>query len=120
IKMHYVLSQRTDGQFWLDNKNINSIPDELRSKLAHWQNNPLSKYDFASAFEPFVMDSYQYVLYGMGFKTEVDSSRLSAEKTKKARAMFAEVNKYRTLVQEKLPNHRELIEKLKEYKFPKV
>ncbi|RRS07095.1 tryptophan 7-halogenase [Pseudoalteromonas sp. J010] len=120
IKMHYVLSQRTDGQFWLDNKNINSIPDELRSKLAHWQNNPLSKYDFASAFEPFVMDSYQYVLYGMGFKTEVDSSRLSAEKTKKARAMFAEVNKYRTIVQENLPNHRELIEKLKEYKFPKV
>ncbi|TMP43350.1 tryptophan 7-halogenase [Pseudoalteromonas citrea] len=120
IKMHYVLSNRNDGPFWQDNKREQSIPLGLQEKLNHWRTNPLSKYDFSHAFEPFVMDSYQYVLYGMGFKTDLSRYHFSDKHLKKAEDMFSAVTKYKPIVHQKLPTHRELLNKLKEYSFPKV
>ncbi|MCF6442615.1 tryptophan 7-halogenase [Pseudoalteromonas luteoviolacea] len=120
IKMHYVLSQRTDGEFWINNKQPETIPESLKMKLQHWEANPLSRYDFDNAFEPFVLDSYQYVLYGMGFKTQVSDHYGSRDDERKAQQMFAKVETLREAVKGRLPSHRELLNKLKEYKFPRI
>ena len=66
IKMHYFLSKRNEP-FWQDNKALNSVPTALLTSLGHWQDQLLTSYDFDNVYEPFPLDSYQYVLYGMGF-----------------------------------------------------
>ena len=33
VKFHYVLSKGYDSKFWLDNKDAESIPDNLKAKL---------------------------------------------------------------------------------------
>ncbi|NRA61650.1 MAG: tryptophan 7-halogenase, partial [Psychrobium sp.] len=70
IKMHYFLSQRSEP-FWLANKELSTVPDSLLTSLAQWKYHPISKYDFSNVFEPFPQESYQYVLYGMGFDQQL-------------------------------------------------
>ncbi|MEI5617665.1 hypothetical protein WB403_52130, partial [Streptomyces brasiliscabiei] len=58
--------------------------------------------------------SYQYVLYGMGFRTEIEASALSDEARAAERAVREnrqQIEKLRT----KLPRHRDLIRKIVEY-----
>jgi hypothetical protein len=69
LKLHYVLSKRTDSQYWLDHRNIEHIPDRLQELLALWKYQPPSRYDLIQTDEIFPAASYQYVLYGMGFET---------------------------------------------------
>jgi Tryptophan halogenase len=37
LKLHYVLSGRTDSRFWIDNRTRESIPDSLRDGLEYWR-----------------------------------------------------------------------------------
>jgi hypothetical protein len=41
----------------------------LQDQLVLWRDTPPGEHDFASAHEMFPAASYQYVLYGMGFRT---------------------------------------------------
>ena len=74
LKLHYVLTQRTDSAFWRDNCRAESIPDRLREQLTLWRHQPPSRYDFYRVEEVFPSASYQYVLYGMGFRPEPQRS----------------------------------------------
>ncbi|KGK01001.1 tryptophan halogenase family protein [Thalassotalea sp. ND16A] len=67
IKMHYLLSKRSEP-FWQDNKHPDTIPATLLQSLERWQEQALTDYDFDNVYEPFPLESYQYVLYGMGFE----------------------------------------------------
>ncbi|AWL11393.1 Tryptophan 7-halogenase [Saliniradius amylolyticus] len=69
LKLHYVLSNRTDTQYWRDNKSTDSIPDTLQEKLTLWQTSCPSHYDFGYIQELFPAASYQYIYYGMGGQT---------------------------------------------------
>ena len=76
LKMHYCLSGRTEP-FWRDNRLPAGIPEELQCLLAAWRHRPPSHFDFVSDHETFPYFSYQYVLYGMGFRTDLDGSALA-------------------------------------------
>jgi tryptophan 7-halogenase len=69
--MHYMLTKRADSAFWRDNVRAESIPERLGEQLALWRHLPPSRYDFHRVEEVFPSASYQYVLYGMGFRPDV-------------------------------------------------
>lgn len=69
LKLHYVLSKRTDSAYWLDNRQEKTIPARLQQLLALWQYQEPTYNDFTEIEEIFPAASYQYILYGMGFKT---------------------------------------------------
>ncbi len=71
LKLHYVLSQRCDSKYWLDNRLENTIPERLQQLLSLWQYQEPSYNDFTEIEEIFPAASYQYILYGMGFTTQV-------------------------------------------------
>ena len=65
FKLHYVLSQRQDSEYWVDNRNPNSRPESLTEKLLLWQQQAPWHDDAPRIDELFPSASYQYVLYGM-------------------------------------------------------
>ena len=120
IKLHYCISQRRDTQYWIDNCDPLSIPERLKQRLAYWQTQPPTKFDFDNAWEPFNLDSYLYVLYGMNFNTELSDNSAAYPDKVKAEKLFTNVDRQTELLIDKLPLQRELIEKVKDFGFSKL
>ena len=115
LKLHYVLTRRTDTAFWRDNVDPATIPDRLKELLALWKyQSPRFFDEFDRLEEVFPAASYQYVLYGMGFETEVlpedtlDSERLASR-------LRQENERQSQLLRSQLPKNRELLNKIYEY-----
>lgn len=70
IKLHYCISDRTDSQFWLDNQKEETFSDELKARIAKFEISTPKSSDFFSKFDLFNDKNFQYVLYGMEFKTQ--------------------------------------------------
>lgn len=70
IKLHYVLSERTDSDYWLNHRGQRSIPDSLQRSMAMWKSRAPWHADVEVAESMFPPASYQYILYGMGFETQ--------------------------------------------------
>jgi len=68
LKLHYAISARDDSDYWQENRSRQSWPDSLRQKLLLWQQQPPWHDDAPRLDELFPSASYQYVLYGMGFR----------------------------------------------------
>jgi len=119
VKAHYCLSHRTDSQFWLDNRESHTVPDSLKERLARWQYQPPTSYDFASKFDIFNLENYQYILYGMDFETELThySQRLFNEQ--QAQIVFSDIQKQTKVALGKLPKHRDLLDKIYQYGLQK-
>jgi flavin-dependent dehydrogenase len=112
LKLHYVLSTRTDSMYWRDHSRQESIPERLAELLELWQFQPPSRHDFLQAEEIFPSASYQYVLYGMGFTTQLRSTSSQRDSFELAAKYFDE-NRAQTVRQiDGLPNNRELINHL--------
>ena len=120
IKLHYCISQRRDTQYWIDNCDEKSIPTHLRYRLNYWQTQSPTKYDFDNAWEPFNLDSYLYVLYGMNFNTDISADKTRYNETVKATEMFNRVDLASKMLIDKLPKQRELIEQVLQYGFNKI
>ena len=109
LKLHYCLSKRTDTQFWVDNRNSESIPGTLSNLLRLWKNQPPLDNGFMSPYDMFPVASYQYILYGMGFLTHPSHLNSSTAETQQA------IKNLKTMVSrtEKLvavmPTNRELL-----------
>lgn len=71
LKLHYVLTQRTDSDYWRDASNPVSTPEHLQELLQLWRYRAPYFNDFIQSEEVFPSASYQYVLYGMGFETQM-------------------------------------------------
>jgi len=111
LKLHYCLSKR-DEPFWRDNASSSSIPDSLQEKLEMWRFRTPSRFDFIGDYETFLPISYQAVLYGMGFVTNLDAAGASYRAKKSARARFAEIAGMVPQAMNHLPAHRELISQI--------
>jgi 2-polyprenyl-6-methoxyphenol hydroxylase-like FAD-dependent oxidoreductase len=112
LKLHYVLSQRRDSDYWRDHSDPSSIPERLRELLCLWRYQSPSRRDFVQAEEIFTAASYQYVLYGMGFETvSRPVARRSEADEQAARTLEDSAGHARRLV-EGLPSNRELLEGL--------
>ncbi|MGK6320746.1 tryptophan halogenase family protein [Sphingomonas sp. DT-204] len=114
LKLHYVLSQREDSAFWRDNRLPETIPERLQDLLTLWHHqSPWFHDEFDRVEEVFPPASYQYVLYGMGFRTEVEPEALADEARIAERAMRENAVQTARL-RDGLPRHRALIRKIVE------
>lgn len=68
----YTLTQRPEP-YWQAHKDPATVPDSLAEDLAMWGSRGPIRGDFDSAIELFPAASYQYVLYGMGFRPDFAS-----------------------------------------------
>ncbi|GIU51619.1 tryptophan halogenase family protein [Shewanella sp. KT0246] len=112
-KLHYCISDRTDSDFWIDNRHPESIPEPLKHKMALWQNySPLTD-DLFSRFEVFNIDNYLYVLYGMKYQTK--AANLSESYHHIAQQQIAQIEKIGKGLAAELPEHRALLNKIKQF-----
>jgi tryptophan halogenase len=109
VKMHYCISQRKDSQFWLDNTDTRSIPESLQEKLAMWRCRPPHRLDFITDLEMYPPSSWQYVLYGMEFKTTLQANALAYPRMEEARQEFQMIEQMARRALDNLPTHRALI-----------
>jgi tryptophan halogenase len=115
LKLHYVLTQRTDTDFWRDNVRAESVPDRLQNLLSLWRwNSPWLNEELDRAEEVFPAASYQYVLYGMGFRSAVQPGALDRDATLAERA-FRENDARTQRLRASLPRHRDLIRRVVEH-----
>ncbi len=120
LKLHYVLSQRDDSSYWLDNRQSSSIPESLQEQLALWQYQSPYHYDATHTEELFPSASFQYVLYGMGFVTENAKAEKRANQSKLAQQLFKENGQRCQQLMSLLPSNRTLINKIKQFGLPKI
>lgn len=120
LKLHYMLNVRDDSDFWIDNRARETIPDSLQEILSLWRYQPPWNDDFEHAVEVFPAASYQYVLYGMGFKTEPHPAGLSEQQRQLAAQEFAKNQQITRQLTANLPGNRELLKKIDQYGFAPV
>jgi len=119
IKLHYFLSNRTEG-FWQANKALSSVPDSLQEQIENWRYQPISQYDFPHVYEPFLQDSYQYVLHGMGFAQQIAHNSASFHQQRMAENITQKNQKVTQQLLAKLPTNRALIEQLMKHNFQAI
>ncbi|MBA6257647.1 MULTISPECIES: tryptophan halogenase family protein [unclassified Colwellia] len=120
LKLHYILSKRTDNTFWTDNRDPKSIPESLKEAMALWQYRAPADHDFTSRNEVFPAASYQYILYGMGFKSDYSQHVYALDDISFAQYHFAQNKKLIDKAVSLLPKNRELINKVIEFGFNRI
>lgn len=110
IKLHYVLSQRDDSGYWRDNRAEESIPESLKELLAIWRFQAPSRYDFIENEEVFPSASYQYVLYGMQFRTEFMQARTHADDMAQCQRLYRHNQQLVEKLLHGLPSNRQWLE----------
>jgi tryptophan halogenase len=114
LKLHYILTKRTDTKFWVDICDPATVPDRLKDSMSLWRYRPPWLFDdFDRLQEVFPAASYQYLLYGMGFETNVDPgdlvvSRAQAEQHRLTNAEFTR------RLRARMPTNRDLLAQIRE------
>ena len=116
LKLHYCLSQRTEP-FWRDNTRAATIPERLRDLLDQWKFRPPGRYDFVLDLESFAFFNYQYILYGMGFRTDLTDVRDHYPSVEQADKIFARIRNFGERATLDLPPHRVLLQQIYEEGF---
>ena len=111
LKLHYCLSQRQEP-FWRDNTHADSIPERLAEFLEQWKLRPPGRFDFVLDTETFTFFNYQYILYGMGFKTDLSAGRDDFPQVEEANRLFAKIKRFGDRALVDLPSHRALIQQI--------
>ena len=112
-KLHYCISDRTDSDFWIDNRHPDSIPEALKQKMMLWQDYSPITDDLFSRFEVFNIDNYLYVLYGMKYQTQ--SSQLDRLYCNTAKQQVARIQQIGQSLAAELPEHRALLNKINQF-----
>jgi hypothetical protein len=110
LKLHYVLSQRDDSEFWIDNRRPETISARLHELLELWRYRSPSRRDFHEIEEIFPAASYQYVLYGMGFRPDPGNHERRLDNREAAVGCFQATGQLANKYLGGLPSNRELIE----------
>lgn len=117
LKLHYVLTQRDDSDYWRDHREQESVPAELTERLHLWRYQTPNKYDFPLAEEMFPAASWQYVLYGMGFRTSCRNGKVDQPNSQ---VYFDKVSRIKSQLLNQLPSNRELINKIHQFGLQKI
>jgi tryptophan halogenase len=113
LKLHYVLTQRTDTSFWRDNVDPASVPERLQDLLTLWTYQSPWFFDELDRLEEvFPAASYQYVLYGMGFRTHLEAARPRYTASAAAQQAFKQLRQIGQQAVADLPTHRALIDRV--------
>jgi hypothetical protein len=117
LKLHYALSQRNDSDYWRAHRDPATWPARLRELLPMWGLRPPARHDFGRIDEVFPAASYQYVLYGMGFRPEALPA--SDPTLQAGRACFEEAARQARRLVPGLPGHRSLIDHIFQQGLPR-
>lgn len=109
IKLHYCLTERRDSQFWIDNADPKTTPDSLHELLERWRYRIPEDLDTDPKIDIFSAASWQYVLYGMGFRTDLSESAATYRYFDEAKAEFDDLKRQAQYAQTVMPTNRELI-----------
>ena len=110
LKLHYALTRRRDTDYWRDHAAPEHTPERLRNLLTLWRHRPPSRRDFDRVEELFPSASYQYVLYGMGFRPEPGAYTRQPNSVEGADGYFREAAALTRKMLPALPSNRDLIE----------
>jgi len=119
LKLHYILSERTEP-FWTDNRDSKTIPQSLQNLMLEWKYRAPADHDFTSNNEVFPAASYQYVLYGMGFKSDYCHTPYALDDCDFAASQFIQNKKLTDKALSLLPSNRELLDKIKTFGFSRI
>lgn len=122
LKLHYVLSGRTDSAYWKDNRAAASIPDKLGEQLSVWRYRSPWHQDAEAVDDLFPTASYQFILYGMNFKTQPrrTGSHWQEQRQRRAAELFRSNAVRARQLREAMPGNRQLLDKVCEYGFQKL
>lgn len=124
LKLHYVLTQRTDTEYWRDNCHAETIPENLRELLELWKVQAPWVHDEMLRDEMFPSASYQYIYYGMKFSTlvpdAISKKRLVEKNLKKAESLFIENAQHIQQLKKVLQPNRKLIEKIQQHGLQRI
>lgn len=109
LKLHYVLTRRSEFDYWRDAASPESIPDYLRDLLLLWRSRTPYYGDFSQNEEVFPSASYQYVLYGMGFETQCRAVGRKSDNVDAALTFIEENTSQFAKYRSALPTNRDLI-----------
>lgn len=112
VKMHYVLSDRDDSEFWISNRSDESIPHSLRDKLTMWAHRLPSEYEFGHLPAVFSYSNFIQIMMGMNFHPDLDGLRSTYRQIERAAKTSKELNKVAQSGLAVLPSHRELLQQL--------
>ncbi|MDC8773427.1 tryptophan halogenase family protein [Roseateles albus] len=116
LKLHYALNQRNDADYWREHRQAASMPERLGELLQLWRHRAPLRGDLFRVDEVFPAASYQYVLYGMGFKPQLPAPR--ANRLAQAQACFQQVSSASKRMLGGLPRHRDLIRHIQAHGMP--
>ena len=117
IKLHYCLTRREDSEFWRDNVRPDTVSDGLKERLERWRFRPPSFLDMDPNNDIFTDANWQYVLYGLGYKTDLSAQAGAYRYYDDAKARFAEIRRQGDNALLSLPTHRALIERVRKSGF---
>ena len=115
LKLHYVLSQRQDSDFWRDHQHSSGISESLQSMLALWQHQSPCDNGFIDPYDLFPAASYQYILYGMNFHTHPSYIGSSEREQQIAQQCFFQTQERARQLTHSLPGNRELLNNIATY-----
>jgi len=110
LKLHYMLTKRPEP-YWQAHCNKDSIPESLKEDLAMWAARGPIAADFDSSIELFPAASYQYVLYGMGFRPEFSNQSYLYKEQQQADIIIQRNKQLTSQLLQSLPPHRTYIER---------
>lgn len=119
LKLHYVLSARKQDAYWRDHRDSKTIPDSLQAMLELWQYQVPSQLDISYKEALFPAASFQYVLYGMGFKTRLPTHTKPSQQ-QLAHKLFNENQQKIQNLSQVLPTNRQLLDKVRQFGFAKL
>ncbi|AQQ68878.1 tryptophan halogenase [Microbulbifer agarilyticus] len=112
LKLHYVLSQRTDSEYWLAHRRAESIPELLQENLMLWRHRAPARQDFPQAQSLFPPASYRYVLNGMAYACDRTRAPRKERDEARAKVLLGEVQKQLASYKQGLPGNRKLLNQL--------
>lgn len=120
LKLHYILTKRSDTKYWRDAASRATLSEEFLEKLQLWQHQCPYNYDSFATEELFPSASYQYVYYGMGGQTERKiTAKMQKERQQVNQILQDNQNKTNQLMKV-MPSNRALLEKIRTFGLSKV
>ena len=113
LKLHYVLTNRQDSEYWRAHQQPDSIPESLQDAMTLWRSQAPGLYEANQRFELFSSASKQYVLYGMAFHTALAQSDLGRQDASRVKRLRSETLHSTEKLLSALPTNRQFFSNLK-------
>ena len=117
LKLHYVLSNRRDSDYWQDACSAETQPESLKEKLQLWQHQAPYHFDSVHTEELFPAASNQFIYYGMMAETNF---AMPAKQTQYAHQLFDDNQQLSRKLVAAMPSNRELLNKIRQHGLAKI